>query len=370
MFLLNNFRKNPKELASKLELISSYLDQDTNILSEPGKIKLQMKEGITVFKEAIQFLKNLNPLQSLEWDNKLYQSAKAHVEDIGPKGLLSYQSSDGTDPEDRISKYGNFLYPIGESIDFGPNDAIGVIISLTLDDGDENRTQRLKLFNSEYHKVGIACGIHLTEYKMCVIDFAKGFDLKIENFELEIKREKLNKNNARKNKEEEVDKLNKKIINLKEEINKLKKILSQKNSTITELKNQIKNLKENNENINSLKENMSKKDIQLNELKTELLNKNKELDKLLKNETLKRKDMMCINFTSSDQKINYAIPCIGSDIFAEVEEKLYKEYPEYRETNNFFIVNGMQILRFKTISENNIKNGRPVMLIIPINYKK
>ena len=115
---------------------------------------------------------------------------------------------------------------------------------------------------------------------------------------------------------------------------------------------------------------MSKEDIQLNELKPELLNKNKELDKLPNNETLKRKDMMCINFTSSDQKINYAIPCIGGDIFAEVEEKLYKEYPEYRETNNFFIVNGMQILRFKTISENNIKNGKPVMLIIPINYKK
>ena len=75
--------------------------------------------------------------------------------------------------------------------------------------------------------------------------------------------------------------------------------------------------------------------------------------------------MMCVYFTSSDQKINYHIPCINHDIFAEVEEKLYKEYPEYRETNNYFISNGKQILRFKTIVENNIGNGLPVILYIP-----
>ena len=75
--------------------------------------------------------------------------------------------------------------------------------------------------------------------------------------------------------------------------------------------------------------------------------------------------MMCVYFTSSDQKIKFPIPCINTDIFAEVEEKLYKEYPEYRETNNFFISNGNQILRFKTIGENNIGNGLPVILNVP-----
>ncbi len=74
---------------------------------------------------------------------------------------------------------------------------------------------------------------------------------------------------------------------------------------------------------------------------------------------------MCVYFTSMDQKIHYPIPCIDTDIFAEIEEKLYKEYPEYRETNNYFISNGKQILRFKTISENNIGNGLPVMLFVP-----
>ena len=37
----------------------------------------------------------------LIWDTNLTQSAQEHVNDIGPKGLLLYQSSDGTEPEDR-----------------------------------------------------------------------------------------------------------------------------------------------------------------------------------------------------------------------------------------------------------------------------
>ena len=134
-----------------------------------------MVEGDNVFKEAIQFLKSLPPLKPLQWDENLCRSAQEHVDDIGPKGLLLYQSSDGTEPEDRISKYGNYVESLGENIDFGPNDAMGVIISLTLDDGEEERPHRENLFKQDYQKVGIACGPHKTEFQMCVMDFAFDF---------------------------------------------------------------------------------------------------------------------------------------------------------------------------------------------------
>ena len=134
-----------------------------------------MVEGDNVFKEAIQFLKSLPPLKPLQWDPNLARSAQEHVDDIGPKGLLLYQSSDGTEPEDRISKYGNYVDSLGENIDFGPNDAMGVIISLTLDDGEEERPHRENLFKPDYQKVGIACGPHKTEFQMCVMDFAFDF---------------------------------------------------------------------------------------------------------------------------------------------------------------------------------------------------
>ena len=173
--LINKFRSNPRELARHLERLKKYLDKNTNILSEPDKIQIQMVEGANVFNEAIQYLKSLSPLPPFEWDDCLAQSAQEHVDDIGPKGLLLYQSSDGTEPEDRISKYGNYVDSLGENIDFGPNDEIGVIVSLTLDDGEEERPHRDNLFKNDYKKIGIACGPHQSEFQMCVMDMAYDF---------------------------------------------------------------------------------------------------------------------------------------------------------------------------------------------------
>ena len=173
--LINKYRSNPRELAKHLEKLKRYLDKSSNILSEPDKIQIQMVEGEKVFDEAISFLRSLRPLQPLQWDDCLAQSAQEHVDDIGPKGLLLYQSSDGTEPEDRITKYGNYVDSLGENIDFGPNDELGVIVSLTLDDGEEERPHRDNLFKNDYKKIGIACGPHQTEFQMCVMDLAFDF---------------------------------------------------------------------------------------------------------------------------------------------------------------------------------------------------
>jgi hypothetical protein len=172
---LNDFRRNPKLLVKHLEKLRSYLDVKTNVLSEPGKIQVQMVEGDLVFNEAINYLNSLPPLRPYDWEEALAMSAMEHVLDIGPKGLLSYQSSDGVEPEDRISRYGSYTETLGENIDFGPNDSLGVIVSLTLDDGEADRPHRENLFKTDYHKVGIACGPHKSEYQMCVMDFAYDF---------------------------------------------------------------------------------------------------------------------------------------------------------------------------------------------------
>ena len=74
-------------------------------------------------------------------------------------------------------------------------------------------------------------------------------------------------------------------------------------------------------------------------------------------------DILSIHFISLDQNINCAIKCLKTDTFAEVEEKLYQKYGEYRETNNNFTANGRIILRFKSISDNHIKDGDKVQLI-------
>ena len=84
-----------------------------------------------------------------------------------------------------------------------------------------------------------------------------------------------------------------------------------------------------------------------------------------KNNNINFDDFMVVNFISTDQNLHYAIKCISSNTFAEVEEKLYQQFPQYRETNNNFLANGQTILRFKTISQNKIGSGFPVTLIVP-----
>ena len=54
--LLNEFRSNPRELAHHLEKLKKYLDKNTNILSEPNKVKIKMIEGEKVFNDAIKYL--------------------------------------------------------------------------------------------------------------------------------------------------------------------------------------------------------------------------------------------------------------------------------------------------------------------------
>ena len=86
---------------------------------------------------------------------------------------------------------------LGENIDFGPNDALGVIVSLTLDDGEEERPHRDNLFKNDYKKIGIACGPHQTEFQMCVMDLAYDFIPKgqeQQNMKNQVNNQKINKN--------------------------------------------------------------------------------------------------------------------------------------------------------------------------------
>ena len=115
-----------------------------------------------------------------------------------------------------------------------------------------------------------------------------------------------------------------------------------------------------NNEIKKLKDELLLKENQINNLKLELQNEKNKNNK----KTIDINDILAITFISTDQKINkYPISCFKTDRFAEIEEKLYQEFDEFRETNNTFIVNGTTVLRFKKMSENNIKNGDTIQLI-------
>ena len=166
----------------------------------------------------------------------------------------------------------------------------------------------------------------------------------------------------------DIKKYENEINELKDKLNKANKIIEKQKIQIIDLKNQINSFKNIDLNqINNLKKEINNKNIQLDQLRQQLQNIN-----LNNNQNDKNKNNgdtffanRCVSFISQDSSLFYAVPCDGNSTFAEVEEKLYKEYPEYRKTNNTFLANGIEILRFKTVNDNKIGTGKPVILIKP-----
>ena len=182
-----------------------------------------------------------------------------------------------------------------------------------------------------------------------------------ENKDLKESLNKINQNHLNEmNKiKSELDKYKKEKEKLKSELDKyknekLKQDLIKVNKIISGIDNyqidanEIKNLKDEN---NKLKNELSLKENEIKDLKNNLQNCTK-IDK-----KVYYKDIIVITFVSMDSSVQFGVKCLQTDLFDEVEEKLYKKYDDLRNTNNMFIANAKPVLRFKKICENNIKDG-------------
>ena len=79
---------------------------------------------------------------------------------------------------------------------------------------------------------------------------------------------------------------------------------------------------------------------------------------------------IAVFFTSTNQDIHRPMSCKNTETFARIEEKIYSEYPKYKEYNTYLTVNGNIIKRFKTFDENKIKDGDIIIVNIDDEQKK
>jgi len=169
------------------------------------------------------------------------------------------------------------------------------------------------------------------------------------------------KNNDLKIKEED-NKYNELLNQLNEEKNKNKKLLEELNNEkikVKELNDKIKKYENSNneyiKKIKELEELIKSKNAEINNLK----NDNNEITTIKSGEKI-----IAILFTSNLQDINMPIPCKNTDTFDKIEEKIYNEYPKYKDYNTYLTVNGNVIKRFKTLEENGIKSGNTIIVNI------
>ena len=113
--------------------------------------------------------------------------------------------------------------------------------------------------------------------------------------------------------------------------------------------------------IKELQQLNDKQKTELNELKTKIKNTN-----LSKNDSLSvvnpGEKIIAIKFECPENNIDFPMACKNTDIISRLEEKLYDEYPEFKEFNTYLMVNGNLVKRFKTLDENGIKNGNSIIV--------
>ena len=174
---------------------------------------------------------------------------------------------------------------------------------------------------------------------------------KITLLENELKKMKdLNKELINKNK-----KLEKEIIDLKNKNLEYEKIINEQKTT-------IENFNKNLSLFDGKKNNVEK---EILELVKELRNKEKEIQSLKSAfpfEIKQGEKLMSVIFISADQKIHHSFICKNTDMFINIEKSLYDIYPEYRESENYFLLRGVKINKYKSLENNNIKDSDIITL--------
>lgn len=140
-------------------------------------------------------------------------------------------------------------------------------------------------------------------------------------------------------------------INDSNKINKLEKLLKEEKSENVEL----------NKKINEL-ETILNMQIDKN---SQLSKKIKELEAKLSRypfELLEGEKIMSVMVHSVSLNIYTSLICKNTDLFMNLEIKLYEEFPNAKRKNNYFTVKGQLVDRYKSLQENNIKENDVILL--------
>lgn len=163
---INLARTNP---AAYVALLKQFRTQyDGNIILS-GNRRIRTHEGTAAVDEAIAALSKQQSLAPLALSAGLTKAAQDHVDDIGPKGAIRHEGTDGSTPSKRCERYGTA--GCGENISFGPAEAREIVLQLIVDDNVKGRGHRANIFNRDYASAGIALGAHAKLRTVCVIDF-------------------------------------------------------------------------------------------------------------------------------------------------------------------------------------------------------
>jgi uncharacterized protein YkwD len=128
-------------------------------------------EDNTYAKSLVEELKVAPKVEALKMSGALTKAARSHAKDMGDHGKVGHNSSNGTSFPDRLRKKFK-TGMIAENCDYGNADALGIVMSLLIDDGISSLGHRRNILNPKLRFVGIGIESHKTYGTNCVMDFS------------------------------------------------------------------------------------------------------------------------------------------------------------------------------------------------------
>jgi uncharacterized protein YkwD len=169
---INIARQDPVLYATYVEELRSHYDRGFVVF--PEGTKWRMKEGLAAVDEALRFLRAARLEQPLTLSPGMCHAAADHCDDqVG--GRTGHRGSDGSNPGDRLSRYGVWSGLWGENIAYGKTTAREIVLTLIIDDGFPRRPHRKNILNPSFHYGGVAYGPHRHYGSVCTMNFADGY---------------------------------------------------------------------------------------------------------------------------------------------------------------------------------------------------
>lgn len=167
----NRMRTDPR---SFIEIVSEQILQfDPN-----GKIlnnMLMTNEGIGAWAEAKNSFARQEYFESMTWSDEIAQASRDHCLDTGPSGVTGHTGTKGSQPWDRMNRYGKWGGTVGENIAYGNSRGDEYILQLYIDDGVPGRGHRKNILNPAFKVTGMFQCYHKLYGGALVIGYAGTF---------------------------------------------------------------------------------------------------------------------------------------------------------------------------------------------------
>jgi hypothetical protein len=102
------------------------------------------------------------------------------VFDMMKSGRDGHVGSDGSKPEDRLTRFGSWQDSVGEDLVYDSHSPRNDVIGLIIDDGMASRGHRKNLFKTNFKVISISLGQPVADKTRCVITFAGYFTDKLD----------------------------------------------------------------------------------------------------------------------------------------------------------------------------------------------